>query len=109
MGRRTGKLLPISSLLGHHFGVDKKGLFPRSSPELNNCGSVFNLAAGWSCAGAISQDCFFMPVFNSKTCPSNHGMGDFAVLCMGEIWFPLCPLWSQEYFVNELGHWFWEM
>lgn len=44
-----------------------------------------------------------MSVFNSKTCPqSKGGMGDFAVPCMGELWFPLRTLWSQEYFGNEL-------
>lgn len=44
-----------------------------------------------------------MTVLNSKTCPqSKYGMGDFAVLCLGELWFPLCLQWGQEYFVNEL-------
>lgn len=76
-----GIMLHISSLLGHHFGVDEKGLSPRSSPELNSCGSVFNSAAGWSCAppGAISQDCFSCLFLTAKPVPK-PGMGWEALL-----------------------------
>lgn len=109
MGSRTGKLLPIFSLLGHILGWMKRVFSPSSPPELNTCGSVFNsvfnLAAGCSCAPNRGHftGLLFMSVFNSKSCPqTKYGRGDFAVLCLGELWFPLCLLWSQEDFGNQL-------